>query len=157
MAFLQFPFRGKNFGSKAHRGFHNQQTWSVPHFHRKTLSKMPVGISATTWGESLERQPFQVIVSKIVGFPKSSILIGCSIPNHPFWGTTIVGNPQVDWRGSFLWHLLTFFWNEVVVPICHWTCRIGGGNITEGLPTHSMIQPNEPNGFLPLFLDHPTG
>ena len=33
---------------------------------------------------------------KIVGFPpKSSILIGVSIINHPFWGTPIFGNTYV--------------------------------------------------------------
>ena len=31
-------------------------------------------------------------VSKNRGTPKSSILIGFSIINHPFWGTTIFGN-----------------------------------------------------------------
>ncbi len=31
-------------------------------------------------------------VSKNRGPPKSSILIGCSIVNHPFWGTSIFGN-----------------------------------------------------------------
>ena len=31
-------------------------------------------------------------VSKNRGTPKSSILIGFSIINHPFWGTLIVGN-----------------------------------------------------------------
>jgi len=34
-------------------------------------------------------------VSKNGGTPKSSILIGFSIINHPFWGTTILGNPQI--------------------------------------------------------------
>ena len=34
-------------------------------------------------------------VSKNSGTPKSSILIGCSIINHPFWGTLIFGNPDV--------------------------------------------------------------
>ena len=39
---------------------------------------------------------------KIVGFPsKSSILIEFSIINHPFWGTTILGNPHVIHQGSF--------------------------------------------------------
>ena len=33
-------------------------------------------------------------VSKNRGTPKSSILIGFSIINHPFWGTTIFGNTQ---------------------------------------------------------------
>ncbi len=35
-------------------------------------------------------------VSKNNGTPKSSILIGCSIINHPFWGTIIFGNTQTD-------------------------------------------------------------
>ncbi len=35
-------------------------------------------------------------VSKNRGTPKSSILIGFSIINHPFWGTPIFGNTQMD-------------------------------------------------------------
>ena len=31
-----------------------------------------------------------------VFIPKSSILIGFSIINHPFWGTTIFGNIYID-------------------------------------------------------------
>ena len=45
-------------------------------------------------------------VSKNNGTPKSSILIGFSIINHPFWGTPILqfargchGN-SVEWSGS---------------------------------------------------------
>ena len=34
-------------------------------------------------------------VSKNDGTPKSSILIGFSIINHPFWGTPIFGNIQM--------------------------------------------------------------
>ena len=34
-------------------------------------------------------------VSKNNGTPKSSILIGFSIINHPFWGTPIFGNTQI--------------------------------------------------------------
>ena len=34
-------------------------------------------------------------VSKNSGTPKSSILIGFSIINHPFWGTTILGYPHI--------------------------------------------------------------
>ena len=34
-------------------------------------------------------------VSKNRGTPKSSIIIGFSILNHPFWGTTIFGNTQL--------------------------------------------------------------
>ena len=35
-------------------------------------------------------------VAENSGTPKSSILIGFSIINHPFWGTTIFGNPQMQ-------------------------------------------------------------
>jgi len=34
-------------------------------------------------------------VSKNSGTPKSSMLIGFSIINHPFWGTTIFGNTHI--------------------------------------------------------------
>ena len=34
-------------------------------------------------------------VSKNNGTPKSSILIGFSLINHPFWGTTISGNTHM--------------------------------------------------------------
>ena len=34
-------------------------------------------------------------VSKNRGTPKSSILIGFSIINHPFWGTPIFGNSHI--------------------------------------------------------------
>ena len=34
-------------------------------------------------------------VSKNNGTPKSSILIGFSIINHPFWGTSIYGNTHI--------------------------------------------------------------
>ena len=34
-------------------------------------------------------------VSKNGGTPKSSILIGFSIINHPFWGTPIFGNSHI--------------------------------------------------------------
>ena len=34
-------------------------------------------------------------VSKNSGTPKSSIIIGFSIINHPFWGTLIFGNPHM--------------------------------------------------------------
>ena len=34
-------------------------------------------------------------VSKNMGTPKSSILIGFPIINHPFWGTPIFGNTQI--------------------------------------------------------------
>ncbi len=35
-------------------------------------------------------------VSKNGGTPKSSILKGFSIINHPFWGTPILGNTRIE-------------------------------------------------------------
>ena len=37
----------------------------------------------------------QMGVSENDGTPKSSILIGCSFINHPFWGIPIFGNTQI--------------------------------------------------------------
>ena len=42
-------------------------------------------------------------VSENSGTPKSSILIGFSIINHPFWGTTILGNPHMFVLEDQLW------------------------------------------------------
>ena len=39
-------------------------------------------------------------VSKNSGTPKSSILIGVSIINHPFWSTPIFGNPHMVFINS---------------------------------------------------------
>ena len=39
-------------------------------------------------------------VSKNCGTPKSSILIGFSIINHPFWGTPIFGNTHLSKDGN---------------------------------------------------------
>ena len=45
---------------------------------------------------------------KIVGFPpKSSFLIGFSIINHPFWGTTIFGNTYIAAHTQY--SILQFF------------------------------------------------
>ena len=50
-------------------------------------------------GHSISRLEYarhQMDVSKNSGTPKSSILIGCSIINHQFWGTLIFGNTQIS-------------------------------------------------------------
>ena len=38
---------------------------------------------------------FYMDVSENSGTPKSSILVGFSIVNHPFWGTITLGNPHI--------------------------------------------------------------
>ena len=43
----------------------------------------------------MEATDLNMDVSENGGTPKSSILIGFSIINHPFWGTTIFGNIHI--------------------------------------------------------------
>ena len=47
-------------------------------------------------------------VSENSGTPKSSILIGFSIINPPFWGTTIFGNTYVIFLSEFPFMILAF-------------------------------------------------
>ena len=76
------------------------QTWSVQVIHVFFLLPWKF----ITWKQTYPGLPIphpprsciiQVGVSKNRGTPKSSILIGFSIINHPFWGTPIFGNTQV--------------------------------------------------------------
>ena len=48
--------------------------------------------------DSVGKVPFGVF-PKIGVPPKSSILIGCSIINHPFWGTPIFGSTHLIFDG----------------------------------------------------------
>ena len=50
------------------------------------------GIQLTRWATSIVPD---MDVSKNTGTPKSFILIGFSIINHPFWGTPIFGNTHI--------------------------------------------------------------
>ena len=57
-------------------------------------------------------------VSKNIGTPKSSILIGFSIINHPFWGINIFGNIHIDlnsfhaafFKVDLVWRRLHYQW-----------------------------------------------
>ncbi len=48
----------------------------------------------------IQNQGQDLGVSKNRGIPKSSILIGFSLINHPFWGTTIFGNTHLNSAGK---------------------------------------------------------
>ena len=55
-------------------------------------------------------------VSKNRGTPKSSILIGFSLINHPFWGTIIFGNTHISDAfnlGGYSQEILCFCWHDV--------------------------------------------
>ena len=54
---------------------------------------------------ALEGIPLDLGVSKNRDTPKSSILIGFALINHPFWGTPIFGNTYSHdhWDPLFVW------------------------------------------------------
>ena len=52
-------------------------------------------------------------VSKNRGTPKSSILIGFSIINHPFWGTPILGNTHIFPEFVFCWRSEFTDWDPI--------------------------------------------
>ena len=56
-------------------------------------------------------------VSENSGTPKSSILIGFSIINHPFWGTPIFGNTPHE-----------LFWRNLILSYCDTIVDPFGGN-----------------------------
>ena len=70
-----------------------------------------------------KKHTFYMGVSWNGGTPKSSILIGFSIINHPFWGAPIFGNIHINqwnsWIHSWWWpsshNLATILANWVVV------------------------------------------
>ena len=66
------------------------------------IVKMPTKLGSlegfhvgTPYIERLLFVKFQLDVSENRGTPKSSMLIGFSIINHPFWGTPIFGNTHL--------------------------------------------------------------
>ena len=77
-------------------------------------------------------------VSENSGTPKSSILIGFSIINHPFWITPIFGNyiPQTNQVPFFAWPQLSSFssisgaaaYHERRLRQCHITKPFGAGD-----------------------------
>ena len=59
-------------------------------------AKFEAGFLFFTCSEMAEQDNKRYMdVSKNRGTPKSSILIGLSIINHPFWGTHIFGNTHI--------------------------------------------------------------
>ena len=78
-----------------------------------------------------KRKRSQMGVSKNSGTPKSSILIGFSIINHPFWSTPIVGNTYINhlscschfFLSKGLVPLKKKNWNLVIRSFQNWTLR----------------------------------
>ncbi len=62
----------------------------APRILKKMVSNRVKGVK-----KSSKMYYLHIGVSKNRGTPKSSILIGFSIINHPFWGTLIFGNTHM--------------------------------------------------------------
>ena len=58
-----------------------------------------------------------MVVSKNSGTPKSSILIGFSIINHPFWGTPIFGDTHMKIQLTRMNWLALYWCTHSVVEI----------------------------------------
>ena len=71
----------------------NESVFSVGIPEPKHGSCQPGGDEPASWVG--DRPNLYMGVSKNSGTPKSSILIGFSIINHPFWGTIIFGNTHM--------------------------------------------------------------
>ena len=63
---------------------------------------MKISIPRNSFGnENLTHGPcVDIGVSENSDTPKSSILIGFSTINHPFWGTLVLGNTHMDLRAT---------------------------------------------------------
>ena len=59
------------------------------------------GFKKNRYGKIPGEQKINLGLSKSKGIPKSSILIGFSIINHPFWGIPIFGNTHLFVQDTF--------------------------------------------------------
>ena len=95
---------------KVHQCVHTWRSISI----LRQSSKIMATHKGNQVGISLRWTYDYVGVSKNMGTPKSSILIGFSLINHPFWGTPIFGNTHViveDWA-----FFITQFQSEIYIP-----------------------------------------
>ena len=111
---LQF-FRGCNpyFGGSKGTSYctSNETRWSfgiLPCTPPETNSESPWK-KMILLVQMIHEFPFKMGVSKNNGTPKSSILIGFSIINHPFWGTPIFGNNQMVGHFILRWGKPTYY------------------------------------------------
>ena len=74
-------------------------------FHSQTLNVWYIYLHVAMFFYGKSREIYHTDVSENSGTPKSSILIGFSIINHPFWSTPIFGNTRTlsvwDWMHYF--------------------------------------------------------
>ena len=93
-------------------------------------------------GEFLQQKRMRIhmSVSENSVTPKSSILIGFSIINHPFWGTTIFGNTYINSCLNVVWPT-TDAWDERYIYLHEKTLKkstIHGGKYTKKMDPMGM-------------------
>ena len=82
---------------------------TTKHFYQllyrfRSIKSIPIKPIKLITNLSVQSFPHYMDVSENSGTPKSSILIGFSIINHPFWGIPIFGNTHIGverWIMSF--------------------------------------------------------
>ena len=74
------------------------------------------------WFLALKKPMIPMGVSKNRGSPKSWILIGFSIINHPFWGTPIFGNTHIDDWNMWMYKTCVFFGDQYLLRALIWKC-----------------------------------
>ena len=77
--------RGSCFSSSETKGPGQKWQWNIMTTFKERKIPMP----------NFHMVFFHMDVSENSVTPKSTILIGCSIINHPFWGTPIFGNTHI--------------------------------------------------------------
>ena len=94
----------------------NSQFFSAkPHLNQRSQDE--VHFPGGRFFSEIENYLDQMDVSKNSGTPQSSILIGFSITNHPFWGTPIFGNTQMARFSTVLLDVFVFCC-LIVVFVC---------------------------------------
>ena len=76
-----------------------------------------VGCFCALSGPCFEVPKIRWVFPKIGVPPKLSLLIGFSIMNHPFWGTTIFGNIQMSSPGLSKEILVFFKGNSILIDL----------------------------------------
>ena len=101
----------------------NSQFFSAkPHLNQRSQDE--VHFPGGRFFSEIENYLDQMDVSKNSGTPQSSILIGFSITNHPFWGTPIFGSTQM---ARFSTVLLDVFVCSVVLLLFLFVCSLFSG------------------------------
>ena len=96
--------------------------------HEKTPDSSSVSQQSTYTRSTILKKAGSVfqymVVSLNGGTPKSSIVIGVSIINHPFWGTTILGNPHISISHPICFKTLFVSTPKKIHPSAHTTSKV---------------------------------